>query len=100
MFNSDNSIKIGIKFSFTVHEHIIVYEHIWIYSIIQFNLHLIYIYMDFAFFVYCNIVAIHTYDGHTGFTFIWYFPAGFSSRNTAYAIVNMIQVINKEARAT
>ena len=27
-------------------------------------------YMNFVFFVYCNIVATHTYDGHTGFTFI------------------------------
>ena len=26
--------------------------------------------MNFVFFVYCNIVATHTYDGHTGFTFI------------------------------
>ena len=30
---------------------------------------------------YCNIVATHTYDGHTGFTFTWSFPAGFNSRN-------------------
>ena len=34
--------------------------HIYIY---------IYIYMNFMCFVYCNIVATHTHDGHTGFTF-------------------------------
>ena len=64
-----------------------VYEYIWIYSIIQFdiyidiNVYTIYIYMNFVFFVNCNIVATHTYDGHTGFTFTWSFPAGFTSRN-------------------
>ena len=35
---SDNSIQINIKFTFTVHEYIIVYEYIWIYSIIQFDI--------------------------------------------------------------
>ena len=29
----------------------------------------------------CDIVATHTYDGHTGFTFIWSFTAGFTSRD-------------------
>ena len=64
-----------------------VYEYIWIYSIIQFdiyidiNVYTIYIYMNFVFFVNCNIFATHTYDGHTGFTFTWSFPAGFTSRN-------------------
>ena len=68
-----------------------VYEYIWIYSIIQFDIYIdinvytiyiyIYIYMNFVFFVNCNIVATHTYDGHTGFTFTWSFPAGFTSRN-------------------
>ena len=29
----------------------------------------IYIYMNFVCFVYYNIVATHTQDGHTGFTF-------------------------------
>ena len=33
--------------------------------------------MKFVFFVYCNIVATNTYDGHTGFTF--HIPAGFTS---------------------
>ena len=58
--------------------------------------------MNFVLFVYCNIVATHTYDGHTGFTFTRSFPAGFTRRNieTAHTIVNMIQVINKEARGT
>ena len=88
MINSDNSIQINIKFTFTVHEYIIVYENIWIYSIIQFDIYIYiyiytYIYINFVFFVYCNIgiVATHTYNGHTGFTFIWSFPAGFTSRN-------------------
>ena len=103
MINSDNSIKINIKFTFTVHEYIIVHEYIWIYSIIQFDIYIyvlyiyilyiytlyvciyiyiyIYIYINFAFFVYWNIVATHTYDGHTGFTFTWSFPAGFTSGN-------------------
>ena len=100
--------KINIKFTFTVHECLIVYEYIWIYSIIQFEIYIyiyiytiyllyiyyntiyiyiciyvytIYIYMNFVLFVYCNIVATHTYDGYTGFTFTWSFPAGFTSRN-------------------
>ena len=38
--------------------------------------------MNFVFFVYCNIVATHTYDGHTGFTFILCFPDSFTSRNS------------------
>ena len=44
-------------------------------------LYRIYICMNFVFSVYCNIVATYTYDGHTGFTFIWPFPAGFTSRH-------------------
>ena len=37
--------------------------------------------MNFVvFFVYCNIVATHSYDGHTGFIFIS-FPPGFTSKN-------------------
>ena len=36
-------------------------------------LHIIYlyifIYINFVFLVCCNIVATHTYTGHTGFTF-------------------------------
>ena len=117
MINSNNSIQINIKFTFTVHKYIIVYEYIWIYSIIQFDIYIcvyyvdiylsiyvylyiyisiylyiytsihlyiyiyIYIYMNFVFFVYCNVIATHTYDVHTAFTFIWSFPAGFTSRN-------------------
>ena len=33
------------------------------------------------FFVYCNSATVHTYDGHTSFTFTSSFPAGFTSRN-------------------
>ena len=51
-----------------------------------------------------NIAATHTHTGHTGFTFTLSFPADFtwslSLVETAYPIVNMFQVINKEARAT
>ena len=81
----------------TVHEYIIVYIllsnliYIYIYTIyiyiyilyiyIKYILYIYYIYMDFVFFVYCNIVATHTYDGHTGFTFMWSFPADFTSRH-------------------
>ena len=67
MIISDNLIQLNIKFIFTVHEYIIVYEYIWIYSIIQFDIY-IYIY-------------IYTYECHTGFTFTWSFPVGFTSRN-------------------
>ena len=56
------------------------------------------------FFVYSNIVGTYTNAGHTGFIFTLSFQAGFtwslSLVETAYPIVNMIQVINKEARAT
>ena len=51
-----------------------IYWYICIYAIY------INVYMNFVFFVYCNIVATYTYDGHTGFTFIWSFPVGFTSR--------------------
>ena len=60
--------------------------------------------MNFMCFVYCIIVATRAHDGHTGFTFKQSFPAGFtwllSQVETAYTIVNMIQVINKEATST
>ena len=52
---SDNSIQINIKFTFTVCEYTVVYEY--------------YEYILLSCFVYCNIVATHTHDGHTGFTF-------------------------------
>ena len=50
---------------------------------------LIYIYIYIYIYTYMNIVGFfllqhcptHTYDGHTGFTFTWSFPAGFNSRN-------------------
>ena len=46
MINSDNSIQINIKFSFTVHEYIIAYKYKWIliYSITQFDIYM-YIYI-------------------------------------------------------
>ena len=39
-----------------------------IYPVIQFDIY-IYIYINFVFFVYFNIVATHTHIGHIGFTF-------------------------------
>ena len=55
-----------------------------------------------VFFVYFNIVTTYTHAGHTGFTFTYSVPDGFvwslSLVETDYPIVNMIQVINKEAR--
>ena len=54
--------------------------------------------MNFVLFVYCSIVTTYTYDGHTGFTFIWSFLAGFTSK---YGLHNCEhEVVNKEARAT
>ena len=47
----------------------IIYEYILLSNIY------IYIYK------LCDIVATHTYDGHTGFTFIWSFTAVFTSRD-------------------
>ena len=88
IINSDNSIQINIKFTFTftVCKYTIVYN-IWTC-------------------VFCLLQHCHntTHDGHTGFTFKYSFPAGFtwllSLVETAYPIVIKIQVINKEARAT
>ena len=77
MINSDDSIKINIKFAFTVHEYIIVYEFILLSNLIYNYIcpqarvsYTIYTHMNFVFFVYCNLVATHTYDGHTAFKFI------------------------------
>ena len=75
---SDNSIQINTKFAFTVYEYILlsklIYIYIYIYiCILYIYIHFIYmyvyIYMNFVCFVYYNIVATHTQDGHTGFTF-------------------------------
>ena len=58
MINSDNSIQINIKFTFTVYEYIIVYEYILlsnlIYIIYQYNIY-IYIY------IYIYICKIYLY---------------------------------------
>ena len=72
-------MQINIKFTSAVYEYIIGHEYI--------------------------LLLWHCRNtGHTGFTFIQSFPAGFIWSlplvETAYSIVNMIQVINKEARAT
>ena len=67
MINSDNSIQINIKFTFTIHEYIIVYEYI----------------------LFSNLIYIYIY-----------IYSSLSLAEKAYPIVNMTQVINKEARAT
>ena len=58
----------------------------------------------YVYYVFCNIVPIHTHTGHTGPTMIYSFPAAFAWSfllvETAYPIVNMFLVINKEARRT
>ena len=67
------------------YEYILLSNLIYLYILYIYILYIyyiyIYIYMNFVFFVCCKIVSPHTYDGHTGFTFIWSFPAGFTSRN-------------------
>ena len=54
-------------------------------NILLSNLIYIYIYILYIDTIYVidtiDIVAIHTYNGHTGFTFAWSFPAAFNSRN-------------------
>ena len=76
-----------IQYKSTLSLHCIwIYNCIWIYPImqliskfIQSNWYIcIYIYMNFMCFVYCNIVATHTHDGHTGFTFKQSFPGSFT----------------------
>ena len=55
--------------------------------------------MNVVFFVYCNIIALI----HTMITLVSHSNDLFQLVllvETAYTIVNMIQVINKEARAT
>ena len=62
----------------------------------------IYIYIYICMYIYIYIT--HTHAGYTGFTFTQSFPAGFtwslSLVETPCPIVNLIQVIDKEARAT
>ena len=62
-------------------------------------IYIIYIYMNVVFFVYCNIIALI----HTMITLVSHSNDLFQLVllvETAYTIVNMIQVINKETRAT
>ena len=113
MINSDNYIQINIKFTFTVDEYIIVYEYISICSIIQFDIYIyiyiytiyhilyiyIYIYMCVCFLFIATLsqlirmMVTLVSHSHDLFQLV-------SIVETAYTIVNMIQVINKEARAT
>ena len=62
-------------------------------------IYIIYIYMNVVFFVYCNIIVLI----HTMITLVSHSNDLFQLVllvETAYTIVNMIQVINKETRAT
>ena len=68
----DNSIQTNIKFAFTLYEYeyIVAYEFILISNIYIYTYIYIYIYIyKLCVFSYCNIVATHIHDGHTGFTF-------------------------------
>ena len=79
----------------------IYYINIYIYILYIYIY--IYIYITFVFFVCYNIVATHTHTGHWFHIHIifsiWFYLIIVTSRNSL-PIVNMIQVINKEARAT
>ena len=104
--------KINIKFTFTVHECIIVYEQIHIYILLS-NLIYIYIYNIYIYTIYYIYVYIWTLCFLfiaallqlilTMVTLVSYSHDLFQLVllvETANTIVNMIQVINKEARAT
>ena len=76
MINSDNSVQINIKFTFTLYEYMIVYGYMVLSNFLYIYIYVyVCIYELCIFFVYCNIVATHTHDGHTGFTFTQSFPA-------------------------
>ena len=63
MINSDNSIQINIKFTFTLYEYIIEYK-----------LRLYVVYVLYISLCYYNIVVTHTHAGHGGFTFGYSLP--------------------------
>ena len=114
--------KINIKFTLTVHECIIAYEYIWIYCIIQFDIYIyIYIYtiynIQYIYIYICIYICMYVYIWtlcflcfatlsqliRTMVTLVSHSHDLFQLVllvETAYTIVNMIQVINKEARAT
>ena len=55
MIGSDNSIQTNIKFILTIHEYMIVYEHIGTYSII-YILYIYYIlYIHYIYYIYIYI---------------------------------------------
>ena len=61
MINSDNSIQINIKFTFAVHEYMIVYEYIWIYFIIQFDIYIYTICIYYIHYTYIYTIYIYVY---------------------------------------
>ena len=115
MINSDNSIQNNIKFTFTVYEYILyiyicIYIYvcmIYIYDIYMIYIHPIYIYIyiyiyisDFFVFLFIatlsqliHMIVIPVSHSYNLFQLVLLVQ-------TAYPIMNMIQVINKEARAT
>ena len=66
-----------------IYEYILLSNFVYIYILYIYTIYIytINVYMNFVLFVYCNIVATHTYDGHTDLTFTRSFPACFNSRN-------------------
>ena len=97
---SDNSAQINIKFTF-------MYINISYYPILYIFIIYIYIYIykhcAFCLFQHCRNTHIHmlaTLVSHSHNLFQLDITWSLSLVETAYPIVNMIQVINKEARAT
>ena len=108
MINSDNLIQIDIKFTFTVFEYIIVYEYIYIYLYLSIYLSVyLYIYLYIYIHIYLTLcflfIATSSQLIHTIATLVSHSYNLFQLVllvETTDPIVNMIQVINKEARAT
>ena len=110
MINSDNLIQIDIKFTFTVFEYIIVYEYIYIYIYLYLSIYLsvyLYIYLYIYIHIYLTLcflfIATSSQLIHTIATLVSHSYNLFQLVllvETTDPIVNMIQVINKEARAT
>ena len=65
MINSDNSIQINIKFTFTVHEYIIVYGYILLSN-------LIYIYIYMYMYIYVHARMYYMYHLHKIYIYIIY----------------------------
>ena len=109
---SNNSIQINIKFTFTMYEYTIVhevYEYILLSNLINIYIYICYKYVVNSIYwrryvICCSLLFIHLYTLVTMVSHSQSFPAGFtwslSLAETTYQMVNMIKVINEEARAT